>query len=159
MRAVGRRSLLLAVCCLAVLALAGDRTSRHRIAGATETGRPMPILRLAIDNDYYPEKQSVAQAARDFVLLHSIGVRILRVGIGWDDTNPAPGVYDRGFWRAFVCRAAAAGIDVRPYYLYPPSWAADYWNDPPRNPEDYGPRVRSVGPPEAPLGALLRGME
>ena len=108
------------------------------MAGATGTGRPLPILRLAIDNDYYPEKQSVAQAAQDFVLLHSIGVKILRVGIGWDDTNPAPGVYDWGFWREFVRRAAAAGIEVRPYYLYPPSWAADHWNDPPRNPADYG---------------------
>ena len=61
MSAVGRRSLLLAVCCLAVLYLVGDCTSPHRMVGATGTGRSMPILRLAIDNDYYSEKQSVAR--------------------------------------------------------------------------------------------------
>ena len=98
----------------------------------------VPTLHFAIDNDYYPEKQSPAQAAADFTLLHQIGVKILRVGMGWDDTNPTPHSYNWGFWRAFVQRAAAAGIEVRPYYLYPPSWAAGHWNDPPRHPADYG---------------------
>lgn len=131
------RSLLLAACSLMVLALPGGQAPDRRTADASSTAS-VPILRFAIDNDYYPEKQSPAQAAADFALLHSIGVKILRVGIGWDDTNPAPGTYDWSFWRAFVRRAAAAGIEVRPYYLYPPSWAAGHWNDPPRNPADFG---------------------
>ncbi len=132
------RALLVTACCLMALAVPGGHPPPQHTADVARTAPPVPVLRFAIDNDYYPEKQSVVQAAADFALLHSIGVKILRVGMGWDDTNPARGVYNWAFWRAFVRRAAAAGIEVRPYYLYPPSWAADHWNDPPRHPADYG---------------------
>ncbi len=132
------RPLILTIGCLAAMALTGGHPPGHGVAMAMGAGQPVPILRFAIDNDYYPEKQSPAQAAADFTLLHRIGVKILRVGMGWDDTNPAPGVYNWGFWREFVRRAAAAGIEVYPYYLYPPAWAAGHWNDPPRHPADYG---------------------
>lgn len=132
------RTLFGTACCLMAFAVPGSHPPQRHMARAARAGQTVPVLRFAIDNDYYPEKQSVAQAAADFALLHSIGVKILRVGMGWDDTNPAPRVYNWGFWRALVRRAAAAGIEVRPYYLYPPSWAADHWNDPPRQPADYG---------------------
>ena len=139
MNRVPRRTGLLAVCCLAALSFAGTYAPRHRMpVAATDMGQAVPVLRFAIDNDYYPETQTPAQAAQDVALLRSIGVKILRVGMGWDDTNPAPGVYNWGFWREFVRRAAAADIEVHPYYLYPPAWAADHWNDPPRNPADDG---------------------
>src|SRR5438093_863279 len=123
-----RRLVFLAVGCLVALGLSVLAAPRHRSTTAAGTGAAtassVPVLRLAIDDDYYPEKESVAQAAADFALLHRLGVKILRAGIGWDDTNPAPGVYTWSFWRAFIQRAAATGIEVRPYYLYPPAWAA-----------------------------------
>ena len=64
MNRAGWRPLVLALWCLMVLLLPGAHIARHRSVVATSRGPRVPILRFAIDNDYYPEKQSAAQAAR-----------------------------------------------------------------------------------------------
>jgi hypothetical protein len=129
---------LLAVWCGAALAWPGARRGQAARLPAPPAGQQTPVLRFQMDDDYYPHMESVDQAAEDFALLHGIGVKILRVGLGWDAVNPLPGVYDWSFWRPFIRRAAAAGIEVRPYFLYPPAWAAPGWNSPPNDAADYG---------------------
>jgi hypothetical protein len=96
-------------------------------------GRVAPVLRLAIDQDYYQGRESLDRVAADFALVHRLSVGILRPGIGWDDTNPRPDRYTWGFWSGVVARAQRAGIAVRPYYAFTPAWAAAAYNAPPRN--------------------------
>ena len=63
-------------------------------------------MRFAVDQDYSPQTQSVERVAQDFALLHRLGIRILRTGIGWDDTNPKPDVYRWHFWSQVKSHAA-----------------------------------------------------
>jgi hypothetical protein len=90
-------------------------------------------VRFAIDQDYTPESETLGRVSQDFPLVRALNLRILRTGIGWDDTNPHPDAYKWGYWSRVTSNAAAQGIELRPYYAYTPAWAAAAYNAPPRS--------------------------
>lgn len=115
-----------------------------------------PILRFAIDQDYFPQQESVGRVAEDFILAHKLSVTIIRTGIGWDDTNPRPGQYRWEFWSRVIASAKAAGIEIRPYYAYTPAWAGPAYNSPPRDDADF---TRACGVMARTVGARVPSLE
>ena len=135
---------MLAWAALAVLAVGGAHA------------HPAPVLRFAIDQDYYPGRQSVARVADDFKLARFLSVDIIRTGIGWDDTNPRPDHFQWGFWNRVIASAHQSGIAIMPYYAYTPAWAAPAYNDPPAKMADFG---RACSVMAATIGAAVPSLE
>lgn len=136
----------------AALSLTGLSAGLAAAEGQTAT----PIIHFAVDQDYFPQQESVGRVAEDFILAHKLSVRIIRTGIGWDDTNPRPGQYRWEFWSRVIASANAAGIEVRPYYAYTPAWAGAAYNSPPRNDADF---TRACGVMARTVGARVPSLE
>jgi hypothetical protein len=98
----------------------------------------------------YDKGQDLAEVARDFDLFLDLGVTTWRGSFGWDDYEPAAGVYDFDWLHRFATLAAERGITLRPYLGYTPAWAAsggsdsEVWNDPPRDLEAWSRFVRTL---------------
>lgn len=98
----------------------------------------------------YDKGEDLAEIARDFDLFRELGVSTWRGSFGWDDYEPARGVYDFEWLHRFAELAAAKGLTLRPYIAYTPEWAAaggtdtDAWNDPPKNADDWFRFVRAL---------------
>jgi hypothetical protein len=98
---------------------------------------------LALCEDYPEESRSLAGARRDLMLLRQIGIRTLRVSIGWDGVEPERDRYDFAFWDAFVGMAGELGITLIPYVAYTPDWSSsgegrEHWKAPPQDPGEFG---------------------
>jgi hypothetical protein len=115
-----------------------------------------PIVRFAIDQDYFPGKQSLNRVAEDFVLAHKLSVGIIRSGIGWDDTNPKTETWRWTFWKSVIERARTAGVAFRPYYAYTPAWAGRAYNSPPANDSDF---ARACSHMASAIGSAVPSLE
>jgi hypothetical protein len=98
---------------------------------------------LGLCEDYPEETRTLDEARRDFAVLRTGGVGVLRVSIGWDGVEPEKDHCDLAFWDAFVELAAEARITLIPYVAYTPRWnsdggAEDYWKTPPRDLAEFG---------------------
>ncbi len=106
-------------------------------------------ISFAILEDY-DKGDPLSEVARDFALFKELGVPVWRGSLGWDDYEPARGRFDFQWLRQFAALADSAGIILRPYLGYTPSWAArggndeQAWNDPPRNVDDWRRFVGAV---------------
>ena len=115
-----------------------------------------PIVRFAVDQDYFPGQQTINRVAEDFVLAHKLSVGIIRSGIGWDDTNPKPDRYRWTFWKSVIDRARTAGIEFRPYYAYTPPWAGPAYNSPPTSDREFADACSHMA---AAIGPLVPSLE
>ena len=86
----------------------------------------------------YDKGADLADIDKDFALFKELEITTWRGSFGWDDYEPSRGKYDFEWLHAFVERAAAHRIQLRPYLGYTPEWAArrggsdtDVWNNPP----------------------------
>lgn len=101
--------------------------------------RQVPI---GLCEDYPEESRSLDGVRSDFEALRVIGVRTLRVSLGWDELEPEPDRYDFTFWDAFVELADGYGITLLPYVAYTPRWnssgsESDFWRTPPRDLDEF----------------------
>lgn len=99
-------------------------------------------MRTAIGDDYFNGSSSLSRVQRHLEVAHRAGVRYLRCAFSWDSIEPHPGIYDWRFWDSLVQAAQHNGIQLLPYVAYTPKWAAsssaaDYWKQPPRDPQLY----------------------
>jgi polysaccharide biosynthesis protein PslG len=105
---------------------------------------------MGLCEDYPEESRTLEAAQRDLERTVEAGSRILRMGIGWDAIEPAPGTYDWSFWDEFMPLAVERyGVRLIPYVSYTPEWAAtdpgpDYWRSPPADPEDFGRFMEAI---------------
>ena len=115
---------------LACVLLVGSGVSARR------DGAAKPVS-FAILEDY-DKGADLADIDKDFALFKELEITTWRGSFGWDDYEPSRGKYDFTWLHAFVERAAAHRIQLRPYLGYTPEWAArrggadkDVWNNPP----------------------------
>jgi hypothetical protein len=106
---------------------------------SAEVPRAAKPVSFAILEDY-DKNQNLADIDKDFALYNELEIRTWRGSFGWDDYEPSEGKYDLAWLDRFAERAAARGIQLRPYLGYTPEWAArrggsdaDVWNNPPRS--------------------------
>jgi hypothetical protein len=113
---------------------------------------PPPVTKpisFAVLQDY-DKGSDLRQVARDFAVLHELGVPTWRGSFGWDDYEPARGQFDFAWLKRFVALADSMGIALRPYLGYTPEWAArggrdkQPWNDPPRDVQDWSRFVEAL---------------
>ena len=88
---------------------------------AAPGSKPVSFAMLEV----YDKGDDLAAIARDFALLPELEMDTLRCSFGWDDYEPAPGVYDFAWLKQFVALADECGIQLRPYIGYTPEWAGD----------------------------------
>lgn len=111
------------------------------VPAATPALRRVP---LGLCEDYPEESRSLAEARRDFELLRTNGIGVLRVSMGWDGLEPQKDHYDFAFWDAFVDMAVREyHLTLIPYVAYTPEWnsdgtAQDFWKTPPRDVDEFG---------------------
>lgn len=77
------------------------------------------------------------------VVVRGMGYQWVSYSLGWDDSEPSPGVYDWGHANNIVNYARNAGINVLIRVSRSPAWARDPACSgnptcPPRDPQDYG---------------------
>ncbi len=114
-------------------------------AEASPPLRELPPLRempVGLAEDYPEETRSLDVVARDLDVLRAAGVRLLRVAIGWDGTEPRRGTRDWTFWDGVFRLAEERGVTLLPYVCYTPEWAAprgrrEPWTAPPRDVRDF----------------------
>jgi polysaccharide biosynthesis protein PslG len=91
----------------------------------------------------YDKGTDLKQVALDFQLMKTLGIDTWRGSFGWDDYEPQKGVYDFAWLHSFAQLADSYGIKLRPYIGYTAQWAVNggtdknYWNDPPKNVQDW----------------------
>lgn len=91
----------------------------------------------------YNKVQDLSQVALDFQLMNQLGIHTWRGTFGWDDYEPARGVYDFTWLHQFASLAQQNGIELRPYIAYTAPWASsqpkadDYWRYPPADIRDW----------------------
>src|SRR3954469_16033715 len=119
-------------------------------APAVRTDEP-PAKRIGFSIlEDYDKGGDLADVARDFALFRELGITTWRGSFGWDDYEPTRRHYDFDWLHRFADLAAKYGITLRPYIGYTPAWASaggkdkDAWNDPPRNPDDFGRFMRAL---------------
>jgi hypothetical protein len=102
-----------------------------------QPGRAAKPVSFAILEDY-DKGADLDDIEKDFALFKELEITTWRGSFGWDDYEPSPGTFDFEWLHAFVARAAAHRIQLRPYLGYTPEWAArrggadaDAWNNPP----------------------------
>ncbi len=145
----------LALCCAALAAggvLAGHAQAQNAPPGGLLYGsltRPEGAAYyhapLGLCEDYPEETTTKALYEKDFKLLDSLGVRLLRISFGWDAIETSEGHFDWGFWDDLVETAVDDyGITLIPYVAYTPRWNATnqeeafFWRSPPVDYEAFG---------------------
>jgi polysaccharide biosynthesis protein PslG len=121
---------------LAAIVFASVATSAVLAGGAAPVTSFKPVS-FAILEDY-DKGESFADVEKDFALFNELDISTWRGSFGWDDYEPSRGKYEFEWLHRFAERAAARGIELRPYLGYTPEWAArasgtdkDAWNNPP----------------------------
>lgn len=99
---------------------------------------------VVTDTTWFPPE---ADQVRTAAALQDSGSRWVRLGIGWHDFEPSPGVYNSwsvDAYRKELQRARAAGQRVIVVVATSPAWASGTTNvdSPPRNPADYARFIR-----------------
>lgn len=143
------RALRFALSVLALLSLQGcgkppSSSAAPPRARAHDTLRQVP---LGLCEDYPEEVRTLEEARRDFQLLETAGLSVLRISIGWDGVEPEKDRYELGYWDAFVQLAHERGIVLIPYVAYTPRWNSDggpddYWKTPPRDLKEFSEIMR-----------------
>ncbi len=128
---------------------AGPPREPSPVTAATPVGSFTKPISFAILEDY-DKGDDLGEIARDFAAFRELGVSVWRGSFGWDDYEPAPGRFDFEWLKQFTALADSAGISLRPYLAYTPSWAASggsdehAWNDPPRRLEHWSRFVAAL---------------
>lgn len=136
---VGQRNLALVALAVILLGTGCASNLRHAQNEAVPKREDLRKISLGLCEDYPEESRSIAAARRDFQVLATNNIRVLRIAFGWDAMEPEPGKYDWRFWDDFV-RIATDEYRIRliPYICYTPRWASsstnqDFWQQPPND--------------------------
>lgn len=101
------------------------------------------VVPIGLCEDYPEQSRTLDDARADLELLRRVGVRVLRVSIGWDEIEPEKDRYNFEFWDQFVAMATDEyGVRLIPYVAYTPSWNAagphqTRWKSPPRDVREF----------------------
>jgi hypothetical protein len=125
-------------------------------AAFLSTHDPSGEAGLVVDLTWGP---SAADAERTYAVLQESGSRWVRLGVGWDGTETAPGVYNEErltMYDSIVSRARAAGQRVLFMVHDTPGWAngGQNVNVPPTDPDDITPFMKMLA-----ARYYLRGVE
>jgi hypothetical protein len=107
-------------------------------------------VEIGLCEDYPEESRSLTSARRDFEVLKTNNVRVLRIAFGWDSMEPEHGKYDWSFWDDYVRIATDEfGIRLIPYVCYTPRWASvstneDFWQQPPKDTAQFAEFVHVI---------------
>lgn len=96
----------------------------------------------AIEDDYFDGTSPLERVKRHFAAARRLGASYFRCGFTWNAIERQPGKYDWSFWDNLVEVSEESHIPLIPYVAYPPKWAvstgAEFWKQPPRDPQLYG---------------------
>lgn len=100
-------------------------------------------VEIALAEDYPDTPEARDRAKQDFQILKSLGVKKLRIGVGWDDLQPEEDRYDWKHLDFLVKEAEANNIQLMPYICYTAEWASiggyyDFWKNPPKDYKTFG---------------------
>ncbi len=100
---------------------------------------PFQHVEIGLCEDYPAGIATIEGARRDFALLQTNHIRVLRIAFAWDSIETQPGQCNWTFWDSFVRIATDEfGIRLIPYVCYTPRWNSqgndtNYWRQPPRD--------------------------
>jgi cellulase (glycosyl hydrolase family 5) len=133
---------------------AGGSAAPSTSAACPPTHDPYGEAGLVVDLTWGP---SAADAERTYSVLQDSGSRWVRLGVGWNGTETAPGVYDQDVltrYDSIVTRARAAGQRVLFMVQDTPGWAngGQNVNVPPTDPDDITPFLKMLAARYYPQG-------
>ncbi len=107
---------------------------------------------IGLCEDYPEETTTMETIRKDFELLKSCGIDLLRVSFGWDAIENEKDKYDWLFWDDFVKIAVEEyGITLVPYICYMPRWNSTgeqdtmwFWNYTPKDYEQFGEFMKDI---------------
>jgi hypothetical protein len=94
--------------------------------------------------DYPESARTQERLDRDFAVLRETGVKLLRVGISWEDVEYERGRYDWSVWDKLVDTAVRNHVQLIPYVCYAPSWAAPAYDLAPYDPKYFEAFMRTI---------------
>jgi hypothetical protein len=135
---------VLAFACFSVyFGACGPNRAKQQAQRPRATAAPLRRVPIGLCEDYPEESRSLDEVRRDFELLKTAGIGVLRVSMGWDELEPQKDRYDFSFWDSFVDIAVREyHLKLIPYVAYTPEWNSngaprDFWKTPPRDVNEF----------------------